>query len=54
MIMNATALLLANSEPTRQEVIDGMENNLCRCGAHIRIIEAIQSAGHEMKKVNQP
>lgn len=50
MIINATALLLANPEPTRQEVIDGMENNLCRCGAHIRIIEAIQSAGREMKK----
>ena len=50
MIMNAYGLLLANSEPTRQEVIKGMEDNLCRCGAHIRIIEAIQSAGREMKK----
>ena len=54
MIMNATALLLSNPEPTRQEVIDAMEDNLCRCGAHIRIIEAIQSAGKEMKNVNQP
>ena len=42
MIMNATGLLLSNPEPTRQEVIDAMEDNLCRCGAHIRIIEAIQ------------
>ena len=50
MIMNATGLLLANPEPTRQEVIYAMEDNLCRCGAHIRIIEAIQSAGREMKK----
>jgi len=49
MIMNAYALLLNNPEPTRQEVIDGMEDNLCRCGAHIRIIEAIQKAGQEMK-----
>lgn len=54
MIMNATGLLLSNPEPTRQEVIDAMEDNLCRCGAHIRIIEAIQSAGQEMKKVKQP
>jgi len=54
MIMNATGLLLSNPEPTRQEVIDAMEDNLCRCGAHIRIIEAIQSAGLEMKKVKQP
>lgn len=54
MIMNATGLLLANPEPTRQEIIEGMEDNLCRCGAHVRIIEAIQSAGQEMKKVNLP
>jgi len=54
MIMNAAGLLLDNPEPTRQEVIDAMEDNLCRCGAHIRIIEAIQNAGQDMKKVNQP
>ena len=51
MIMNATGLLLGNPEPTRQEIIYAMEDNLCRCGAHIRIIEAIQEAGQEMKKV---
>jgi aerobic-type carbon monoxide dehydrogenase small subunit (CoxS/CutS family) len=49
MIMNAYGLLLNNPEPSRQEVIEGMEDNLCRCGAHIRIIEAIQAAGREMK-----
>lgn len=49
MIMNAYGLLINNPEPTRQEVIEGMEDNLCRCGAHIRIIEAIQAAGLEMK-----
>jgi aerobic-type carbon monoxide dehydrogenase small subunit (CoxS/CutS family) len=48
MIMNAYGLLLDNPEPTRQEVIVGMEDNLCRCGAHIRIIEAIQMAGKSM------
>lgn len=53
MIMHATGLLLANPEPTREEVIFGMEDNLCRCGAHIRIIEAIQAAGLEMKKALQ-
>jgi aerobic-type carbon monoxide dehydrogenase small subunit (CoxS/CutS family) len=50
MIMNATGLLMANPEPTRQEIIYGMEDNLCRCGAHIRIIDAIQSASREMKE----
>ena len=53
MIMNATSLLLSNPEPSRQEVIDAMQDNLCRCGAHIRIIEAIQSAGQEMKTLVQ-
>ena len=49
MIMNAYGLLLNNPEPTRKEVIEGMEDNFCRCGAQIRIIEAIQAAGMEMK-----
>lgn len=48
MIMNAFGLLLNNPEPSRQEVIEGMEDNLCRCGAHIRIIEAVQAAGKKM------
>jgi aerobic-type carbon monoxide dehydrogenase small subunit (CoxS/CutS family) len=49
MIMNAYGLLLKNPEPSRQEIMDAMENNLCRCGAYNRIIEAIQSASREMK-----
>lgn len=50
MIMNAYALLLKNPTPTRNEVINGMEENLCRCGSYNRIIEAIQLAGIEMNK----
>jgi aerobic-type carbon monoxide dehydrogenase small subunit (CoxS/CutS family) len=49
MIMNAYGLLLKNPEPSRKEIIEGMEENLCRCGAHNRIIEAIQTAAAEMK-----
>jgi len=49
MILNAYSLLLRNPEPTREEIIEGMEDNLCRCGAHIRIIRAIESASQEMK-----
>jgi aerobic-type carbon monoxide dehydrogenase small subunit (CoxS/CutS family) len=26
-----------------------MENNLCRCGAHLRIVEAVRTASEEMK-----
>lgn len=49
MILNAYGLLLRNPQPTRKEIIEGMEYNLCRCGAHVRIIEAIESAAQEMK-----
>lgn len=49
MIMNATGLLLKNPSPTTQEIKDGMEDNLCRCGAHVRIIEAVHTAAKEMK-----
>jgi carbon-monoxide dehydrogenase small subunit len=50
MIMNALGLLLKNPTPTREEIINGMENNLCRCGSYNRIIDAIQLAVKEMNK----
>jgi len=49
MIMNAYSLLLQNPQPTREEIVEGMEYNLCRCGAHVRIIRAIETAAQEMK-----
>ncbi len=36
---------------TREEIIEGMDYNLCRCGAHVRIVEAIEAAASEMKGV---
>jgi carbon-monoxide dehydrogenase small subunit len=49
MVMAAVALLTNNPSPTRQQIVDGMEENLCRCGAHTRIIDAVQTASEEMK-----
>lgn len=49
MIMNAYALLLRNPNPTRAEIVEGMDYNLCRCGAHVRIVDAIEAAAGEMK-----
>jgi aerobic-type carbon monoxide dehydrogenase small subunit (CoxS/CutS family) len=43
MIMNAYALLLKNPKMTREQIIAGMNNNLCRCSAHKRIVQAIES-----------
>jgi aerobic-type carbon monoxide dehydrogenase small subunit (CoxS/CutS family) len=48
MIMNAYALLLNNPDPTEAQIREGMDDNLCRCGAHKRIIEAIQAAAKSM------
>ena len=51
MIMNAYGLLLQNPKPSREEIIRGMEYNLCRCAAHLRIIRAIESAAQAMRGV---
>jgi aerobic-type carbon monoxide dehydrogenase small subunit (CoxS/CutS family) len=44
MLMHACALLRSTPHPTREQVVQSMEGNLCRCGAHQRIIAAIQAA----------
>ena len=48
MIMAAYALLLKSPAPTRSQIIDEMDDHLCRCGAHIRIAEAIEDAAARM------
>ncbi len=50
MIMNAYGLLLRNPDPSREEIIAGMEENLCRCGSYNRIVDAIQTAALEMNQ----
>jgi len=49
MIMNAAGLLIKKPSPTVQEIKEGMENNLCRCAAHHRIVEAVETASKELK-----
>jgi aerobic-type carbon monoxide dehydrogenase small subunit (CoxS/CutS family) len=49
MVLTAFGLLRTNPMPTREQIIHGMNQNLCRCGAHTRIIDAIQTAAGEMK-----
>jgi aerobic-type carbon monoxide dehydrogenase small subunit (CoxS/CutS family) len=51
MILSAHALLTTHPHPTRQQIIEGMDNNLCRCGAHRRIIRAIEAASARMAGV---
>jgi aerobic-type carbon monoxide dehydrogenase small subunit (CoxS/CutS family) len=44
MIMSASALLAKTPKPNREEIIRGMNGNICRCGTYQRIVEAIQIA----------
>ena len=48
MLMDAYVLLRDTPKPTREAIVAHMERNLCRCGAHQRIVEAIESASRQM------
>ena len=49
MILTAYGLLVKNPRPNLEEIREGMNENLCRCGSYQRIIQAIQDAVQEMK-----
>ena len=49
MIMNAVGLLSKNPKPTDEQIISGMKGNVCRCGTHPRIVEAIRRAAAAMR-----
>ena len=42
MILAAHALLAEHPHATRQQILEGLEGNLCRCGAHQRIVVAVE------------
>jgi len=44
MIISAKALLDANPNPTDDEIIEALSNNLCRCTGYVKIIEAVRMA----------
>jgi aerobic-type carbon monoxide dehydrogenase small subunit (CoxS/CutS family) len=49
MMLSGYALLMKNPRATRDEIIRHMDDNLCRCGSHVRVIDAIQEAAGAMK-----
>lgn len=51
-IMQATALLNTNSNPTDQDIDDAMFGNLCRCGTYPRIRAAIHDAARQIRGEN--
>ena len=46
-IMQAAELLTRNKNPSRAEIVEHMDGNICRCGTYLKIISAIQRAARE-------
>lgn len=51
MIMSTVALLQRHPHPTEQQVRSALAHNLCRCGAHLEILQAVQRAAELMDQV---
>jgi len=49
MILAALDLLRRNPDPSRDEIVQALDINLCRCGAHVRIIEAVRETARLMR-----
>lgn len=47
-IMNASALLKANPNPSDEDIESAMNGNICRCGTYVRIKQAIKKAAEEI------
>ncbi|HKW55904.1 MAG TPA: (2Fe-2S)-binding protein [Candidatus Acidoferrum sp.] len=49
MILGGVGLLAANPNPTDEDIIQSLQGNICRCGTHPRVLEAVQNAAKAMK-----
>jgi nicotinate dehydrogenase subunit A len=49
IVMRAHALLSEHPNPSRQQIVEALERHLCRCGAHLRIVRAIERAAAMME-----
>jgi aerobic-type carbon monoxide dehydrogenase small subunit (CoxS/CutS family) len=49
MVVSAVGLLEAKPQPTREEIVSGMNGNICRCGTYTRIVAAVEKAAQAMK-----
>jgi carbon-monoxide dehydrogenase small subunit len=50
MLISATALLEKKRNPTREEIVDFMSGNLCRCGSYQEVVEAIQATALDQRR----
>jgi isoquinoline 1-oxidoreductase subunit alpha len=50
MIMSSVSLLQTNSHPSAEQIVQSLQGNICRCGTHPRIVEAVQQAAAKMQE----
>ena len=50
MIMSSVGLLQANPNPSQAEIVQSLQGNVCRCGTHPRIVEAVRQAAKMMQE----
>ena len=49
ILISAKALLDKNPAPSRREIAEALDDNICRCGSHIRILKAVERAAAAMR-----
>jgi nicotinate dehydrogenase subunit A len=49
ILVSAKALLDRNKTPSRAEIAAALDDNICRCGSHIRILKAVEHAAAAMR-----
>jgi aerobic carbon-monoxide dehydrogenase small subunit len=54
MILTAQALLANNPEPTREDIVEAISGNICRCTGYAQIVEAIALAAERLRGLNRP
>lgn len=50
ILVSAKALLDRNPSPTRSEIAAALDDNICRCGSHTRILRAVERAAARMRE----
>lgn len=50
MIMSSVSFLQSNRNPSPEQIVQSLQGNLCRCGTHPRIIEAVRTAAARMQE----
>ena len=52
MILSAVALLRENPNPTDEQIVEGMNGNICRCNGYVKIARAVRRAAQKMQGVS--